>query len=161
MSYMIKHSINAKPFKMATAYNSADIIVTAGAPKNTVISLDTLVQSTGMGLSLASNEITLEAGKTYLIYYCVGIQNSTENRAGEVYIRKNGTVITAQPIVNAITTASIIGASAWITPNTIASTILTATAGDTLSFLYTRSTGATQIDYIVSISSKAFILEIG
>lgn len=161
MSYMIKHPINAKPFKMATAYNATDITVAAGAPKNTVIPLDTLVQTNGMNLSLASNAISLVAGKTYLIYYCVGIQNSTENRAGEVYIQKNGTTITTQPIVNAITNSSLIGSSAWISPLTIASTIITATAGDTISFLYTRSIGATQIDYIVSASSKAFILEIG
>jgi hypothetical protein len=161
MSYMIKHPINAKSFKMATIYNNTDVTITAGAPKNTVIPLNTLAQTTGMGLTLATDQITLVEGKTYLIYYCVGIQNSTENRGGEVYIRKNGTVITSQPIVNAITNSSIIGASAWATPLTIASTSLTAAAGDTISFLYTRSIGATQIDYVVSASSKAFILEIG
>lgn len=161
MSYMIKHPINAKPFKMATVYNSTDITVATGAPKNTVIPLDTLVQTSGMSLSLASNAITLVAGKTYLIYYCVGIQNSTENRAGEVYIQKNGTTITTQPIVNAITNSALIGTSAWMSPLTIASTIITANAGDTISFLYTRTIGATTIDYIVSASSKAFILEIG
>jgi hypothetical protein len=160
MSYMIKHPINATPFRMAVAYNSTDITITAGLPKNTTLSLNTLVQSSGMGLTLATNQITLVAGKTYLIYYKVGITNGTENRGAEVYIQKNGVTVSNQPNVPAITTSSTIANSAWMTPNNVSMAVVTASSGDYISFLHTRSVGASYPDTVTSVANKAFILEL-
>lgn len=160
MSYMIKHSINAKPFKMATAFNSANYTITAGTPRSLTLSLDTLVQTSGMGLSLATNQITLVDGKTYLIYFKAGLQNSTEGRGAEINIQKNGVSISAQPVIPAVTTATIIGSTAWLSPMNVAMAIVTATTGDTISFFYNRSAGASYTDTVDSDSCKAFILEI-
>lgn len=161
MSYMIKHPINAKPFKMATAYNNVDYTIAIGVPYSVTLSLNTLVQSTDMGLTLNANTINLVADKTYLIYFKSGLTNSTVNRSGDIYIRKNGVNVSSQPIVFANTNASIIGASAWTTPRNIAMAVLTASAGDYVSFYYTRTSGNSYSDTVNSASTKAFILEIG
>jgi hypothetical protein len=161
MSYMIKHPINANTFKIATTYNSTDFVFSAGqTPRSVTIPLNTLVQTSGMGLTLATNQITLVAGKTYLIYYKVGLSNSTENRAGQVVIQKNGITISTQPIVNAVTTSSTIGNGAWISPINIVTAVVSASIGDYISFLYTRTAGNVYADTISSGASRAFILEI-
>jgi len=161
MSYMIKHPINAKPFRMAVTYNSTDFVFNAGqTPRSGTIPLNTLVQSNGMGLTLATNQITLVEGKTYLIYYKAGLVNSTENRSGEINIQKNGVTITSQPYVPAITTSATIANSAWVTPNNVSMAVVTASLGDYISFLYTRTSGNVYADTVNSVASKAFILEI-
>lgn len=161
MSYMIKHPINANAFKIATTFNSTDSVFGAGqTPRSVTTPLDTLVQSNNMGLTLSSNRITLVAGKTYLVYYKAGISNSTENRGGEIHIQKNGVTISSQPYVPAITAAGILGGSAWISPINMATTIVSASIGDYISFLYTRTAGNVYPDTISSGASRAFILEI-
>ncbi len=160
MSYMIKHSINAKPFKMATAFFTTNYTISTGVPRNLTLSLDTLVQSNDMGLTLANNQITLVAGKTYIIYYKVGISNGTENRGAQVFIQKNGVTVSAQPTVQAVTTSGAVGSGAWITPINVATAVVSASAGDYISFLYSRDTGALYVDTVNSGASRAFILEI-
>lgn len=157
---MIKHPINASPLKMATVFNSANYSISAGLPRTATLSLDTLVQTTGMNLTLSSNQITLETNKKYLIYFKAGIQNSTEGRAGNINIRKNNVNISQQPFIASTTTDSIIGSSAWQTPMNLAMAIVTASAGDTISFFYTRTAGASYADTVVASATRAFILEL-
>lgn len=159
MTYMIKHPINATPFKMACIYNSSNYTITSGI-KSVQVSLNTIQQTSGMGLTISANAINLVAGKTYLIYYKMGFTNPTENRGGIMQIRKNGTIITDQPIVNAFTTATAISSTAFTSPINIASTILTAVSGDKIDFFYTRNAGAGVADTVTTQTNAAFILEI-
>jgi hypothetical protein len=160
MTYLIKHPINRYTPKFAIAYNSVDYTISAGIGTFT-LSLNTLTQSAGMGLSLASNQITL-AAKKYMIYYKAGLTNATENRAGDITILLNGAAVSTSQSVQAITTATTSGTSSGVvTPQNLASCLISATAGDVISFRYSRTSGASIADTVNTAMSKAFILEIG
>lgn len=161
MTYLIKHSINRYTPKFAIAYNSTDYTITAGLPRSLIIPLDTLTQSTGMGLSLTSNQITLEA-KKYMVYYKSGLINETEGRSGTITIFLNGNAVSTSQGVQAITTnTSSTTAAGLVTPQNLASCLISASAGDLLSFRYTRTAGTGFVDIVYTTLSKAFILEIG
>lgn len=159
MTYMIKHPINATPFKIACIYNSSNYTISAGI-KSVQVSLNTIQQTSGMRLTLSANSISLVAGKTYLIYYKMGFSNATENRGGTMNIRKNGVVITDQPVVNAVTTATAIGSTNFSTPINIATALITASSGDVIDFLYNRNTGSSIADTVNTATNAAFILEV-
>lgn len=159
MTYMIKHPINATSFKIACAYNSSNYTITSGI-KSVQLSLNTLQQTSGMGLSISANAISLVAGKTYLIYYKMGFSNPTENRGGTLNIRKNGVVLTDQPVVNASTSATAIGSTAFTTPINMCVALITASSGDVIDFLYNRTTGPSTADTVNTATNAAFILEV-
>lgn len=159
MTYLIKHPIARYTPKFAIAYNSVDYTISSGIGSFT-LSLNTLTQSAGMGLSLASNQITL-AAKKYMVYYKAGLTN-TENRGGNIDILLNGSVVSTAQFVQAITTASTSGTSAGVvTPQNLACCLITASAGDKITFRYSRTAGSVVIDTVNTAMSKAFIIEIG
>jgi hypothetical protein len=160
MTYLIKHPIVRYTPKFAIAYNSVDYTISSGIGTFT-LSLNTLTQSAGMGLSLASNQITL-AAKKYMIYYKAGLTNATESRAGDITILLNGVAVSTSQSVQAITTATTSGTSSGVvTPQNLASCLISATAGDVISFRYSRTSGDVYADTVGAAMSKAFILEIG
>lgn len=160
MTYLIKHPINRYTPKFAIAYNNVDYTINSGIGSFT-LSLNTLTQSAGMGLSLASNQITLEA-KKYMIYYKAGLINSTEDRGGNITILLNGVAISTSQSVQAITTSSNSGTSSGVvTPQNLACCLITASAGDKITFRYSRTAGSVAADTVYAVQSKAFIIEIG
>jgi hypothetical protein len=160
MTYLIKHPINRYTPKFAIAYNNVDYTVAAGI-RTVTLSLNTLTQSAGMGLSLASNQITLEA-KKYMVYYKAGLTAPTENRGGNINVFLNGVAVSTSQAVSAITTSSTTGTSPGVvTPQNIACALISAVAGDVISFRYSRTSGDVYADTVGAAMSKAFILEIG
>lgn len=160
MTYLIKHPINRYTPKFAIAYNNVDYTISTGIASFT-LSLNTLTQSASMGLSLASNQITLNA-KKYMVYYKAGLINPTEDRGGNITILLNGVAISTSQSVQAVTTSSNSGTgSGVVTPQNLASCLISASAGDLLSFKYSRTAGSVYADTVYAVQSKAFILEIG
>ena len=79
MTYMIKHSINAITPKFAVIYKATDYSLSSGLPFSATLQFDSLVQSTGMNLSLSSNAVILER-KNYIVYFKSSFSNSSEHR---------------------------------------------------------------------------------
>lgn len=161
MTYLIKHPINMYTPKFAMASYSASYTIAAGVPRTHTMQLDTIVQSTNMGLTLSSNQIVLQK-KKYAVYFKMGLQDPVEGRAGNLEIRLNGSTITEIDSIKAETTASTSPtASGVVTPINIAFTMVDAQNGDLLSFFYTRTSGATTADTVYIDSNRAIIIEIG
>lgn len=147
--------------KFAMASYSTSYTIAAGLPRTHTMQLDTIAQSTGMGLSLSSNQIVLKK-KKYAVYFKMGLQDPVEGRGGNLEIRLNGSAISETDSVKAETTASSSPtASGIVTPINIAFAMVDAQDGDLLSFFYTRTTGSSVADTVYIDSNRAILIEIG
>lgn len=161
MTYLIKHPINMYTPKFAMASYSTSYTIATGVPRTHTMQLDTLIQSTGMGLSLSSNQIVLQK-KKYAVYFKIALQNSTEGRSGTLEVKLNGSTISEVDSIKAETAlGSSPTASGALTPINIAFAMIDAQDGDLLSFVYTRTAGAAHADTVDINGNRAIIIEIG
>lgn len=161
MTYLIKHPINMYTPKFAIASYSTSYTIAAGLPRTHTMQLNTIAQSTGMGLSLSSNQIVLQK-KKYAVYFKMGLQDAVEGRGGNLEIRLNGSSISETDSVKAETTASSSPTgSGVLTPINIAFAMVDAQEGDLLSFFYTRTAGASAADTVYIDSNRAMLIEVG
>jgi hypothetical protein len=161
MTYMIKHSINAITPKFAVVYKATDYTLSSGIPFSATLQFDSLVQSTGMGLSLSSNSVVLER-KNYIVYFKCSFSNSSEQRGATVSLRLNGANISPDDRMDAFFSSNTLLATvAYSSPMPYAYAYISASAGDLLTVVYTRTAGATTTDSFNSVQCKIFIVECG
>jgi len=161
MTYMVKHSINAITPKFAVVYKATDYNLSSGIPFSTTLQFDSLVQSTGMGLSLSGNSVVLER-KNYIVYFKCSFSNSTEQRGATVSLSLNGTTVSSADRMDALFSSNLmLSTAAYSSPMPYAYAYISASSGDLLTVVYTRTAGATTTDSFNSIQCKIFIVECG
>jgi len=161
MTYMVKHSINAITPKFAVVYKATDYNLSSGIPFSTTLQFDSLVQSTGMGLSLSGNSVVLER-KNYIVYFKCSFSNSTEQRGATVSLSLNGTTVSSADRMDALFSSNLmLSTAAYSSPMPYAYAYISASSGDLLTVVHTRTAGATTTDSFNSIQCKIFIVECG
>lgn len=161
MTYMIKHSINAITPKFAVIYKATDYSLPLGIPFSATLQFDSLVQSTGMNLSLSSNAVILER-KNYIVYFKSSFSNSSEQRGATVSLSLNGSTVSSADRMDALFSSNLIlSTTAYSSPMPYAYAYISASSGDLLTVVYTRTAGATTADTFNSNQCKIFIVECG
>jgi hypothetical protein len=159
MSYLIKHPINEKTPKFAVAYYDVSYTIGAGLPATRAMALNTLVQDTGMILSLSNNAIVLDS-KNYIVYFKTNINNGSENQGCAITPLLNGAVVTVNALAASYVATTIGSASAYTTPLPYSYISLSANSGDLLSFRFQRITGPGYASTVPPDQNKVFIMEI-
>lgn len=160
MTYMIRHQDMMKNIKMATFSNSVDYTISSSAaPVTRQYSINTLVQSSGMGLSVSSNSIILEA-KKYILYFKPGISTGTGTLELSVFFRINGVNITGEQFQASVDDTASTQAVPFRSPIPIAYASINANAGDILTVWQTYAVGSASTQTCLSRYTRGFILEV-
>jgi|688.fasta_scaffold630085_2 hypothetical protein len=161
MTYMVKHSINAITPKFAVVYKATNYTLSSGLPFSATLQFDSLEQSTGMGLSLSSNAVVLER-KNYIVYFKSSFSNSSEQRGATVSLSLNGSTVSSADRMDALFSSNTLLATApYSSPMPYAYAYISASAGDLLTVVYTRTAGSGFSDTFNSIQCKIFVVECG
>jgi hypothetical protein len=159
MTYKIRHENMMKSVRMAAFWNNADYVVSSStAPVTRQYKINTLVQASGMGLTISSDSIILES-KRYILYFKPGISTGTSTLESTVFFRLNGVTITGEQFA-ASTDDNVAGAVVFTSPIPFAYASIDANQGDILTVWQTFTAGSGVTQTCITPYTKGFILEV-